>query len=292
MAEGKRLRRLNETDKDYNISIKRLKEKCKKSGFKKDLIKENIEVIKQFSNPWSKSEETGVKEKGKSGSFTPWATGIKPMIEINRKVSKLVPTAKVVYQRPQTLGAMLTRYKAIAHGLVSEKKGATKKCGSCGLCGNFGKLKNMVKEVSEIKTKDGRKIKLKQTLTCKDFGIYAAQCKFCMDFYVGQTINTFQKRWTTHRKSWNDMMKERTKKGTERNNNSENDKNALFLHWKTQHPEREKGKLFEELTECFHLYFLERSRKENLDAAEGWWIGKLKAGINISKTFIPKFQIL
>ena len=46
-------------------------------------------------------------------------------------------------------------------------------------------------------------LKLNQSLTCADFGIYVATCVMCHEQYVGQTSNKFSKRWSAHRSNWN-----------------------------------------------------------------------------------------
>lgn len=152
----------------------------------------------------------------------------------------------------------------------------------------------MVKESNKTTTKDGRTIQIKQMLTCKDYGIYAAKCKICSDFYVGQTITAFHKRWSAHRKSWNDMInqemtsKSRTVYKEDEKNSNQNDKNALFLHCKKHHKGSEKSD-WKQLADYYEISFVEKSRKERLDVAESWWISKLKAGINISRTVLPKY---
>ena len=54
----------------------------------------------------------------------------------------------------------------------------------------------------EIKRKNKPRIIIKETLNCQDFGIYAAECKMCNEFYVGQTKTKFNIRWNTHRNGW------------------------------------------------------------------------------------------
>ena len=64
LSEGKRLRRLNEEDLDYKISIERLEEKCRKSNFQENIINEYINKIKTWKrNDIESSDETPIEEK-------------------------------------------------------------------------------------------------------------------------------------------------------------------------------------------------------------------------------------
>ena len=49
-----------------------------------------------------------------------------------------------------------------------------------------------------IKT-DNETIKLKQNLTCQNYGIYAAKCIICNTKYIGQTKTKFSTRWRAYR---------------------------------------------------------------------------------------------
>ena len=57
----------------------------------------------------------------------------------------------------------------------------------------------MVKTVgSIISHSNSKKFNLKEHLTCKNYGIYVAECKFCKMQYLGQTkINFLPDRITT-----------------------------------------------------------------------------------------------
>ena len=66
------------------------------------------------------------------------------------------------------------------------------------------KIKNIVKTVgSIISHSNSKKFKLKQHLTCKNYGIYVAECKFCKMQYLGQTKNKFSTQWNNHCSFWN-----------------------------------------------------------------------------------------
>ena len=45
-----------------------------------------------------------------------------------------------------------------------------------------------------------------------------------------------------------------------------------------------------ELSEAYEVVFVEKTSGARLDTAENFWIGNLKAKINISKTFLPKIK--
>ena len=103
---------------------------------------------------------------------------------------------------------MLLGYRKISHSEplnklnIEQDNHGSKRCNSCGLCGKFGKLRNMVIESKELKTKNGIVVKPRRTLTCKNYGIYLAECKFCKETYIGQTKNKFSVRWNAHRDKW------------------------------------------------------------------------------------------
>ena len=91
------------------------------------------------------------------------------------------------------------------------------------LCDRNGN-KGMVKITDSLKLKTGKLIKLKKKLNCKNFGIYAAECMECNEYYVGQTITSFSQRWC-YRYNWKNMDK-----------NEVNDRAALKLHYNKIHP--------------------------------------------------------
>ena len=47
-----------------------------------------------------------------------------------------------------------------------------------------------------------QKIKIKQHLIYKNYGIYAATCNICNDLFFGQKMNNFTKRWNAYRNIW------------------------------------------------------------------------------------------
>ena len=158
----------------------------------------------------------------------------------------------------------------------------SRKCQRCSLCGNFGKSKNMVIDEPYIVDKNGKKTKLKYHLTCANYGIYAAQCRICKHFYVGQSKNKFSTRWNAHRNKWKNLCngKEAIKEGK--------DEAALYKHYKQHHTEVPLSEL--DITDAFGVIFLEQPQFKMLDIKESYWISKLMASINVAATILPKYR--
>jgi hypothetical protein len=251
--------------------------------------------VKEYKNIWnSEQHRDNVIRNDMKNMNKIWATELKGIIKLSKKEKQLVSNTQIVYARPPTIGNMVTNYKSfseIDNNTCEERKKleGSKKCGKCGLCGKYGGLKNMVRECKEIIRKDGERIKIRQNVNCKDCGIYAARCRLCEQLYVGQTINRFSQRWNGHRAEWRKMV---GRDGEANGTVEEHDKQALFLHYLKNHKDKiwkeNGGKL--ELADAFEVIFLEKSEKNKLDTAENFWISKLKADININKTFLPKFK--
>ena len=184
---------------------------------------------------------------------------------------------------------MLTNYKKIAKGsnIVNISNGTTK-CGRCGLCGNHGKSKNMVLETKHVETNSKNKFIIKQNINCKNIGVYAAQCKICKEFYVGQTSTCFSDRWRGHRYNWNTQLDQNiTNINTD--NNQHKDDQALFHHFNKEHLNIILQKRLK-IWDAYQVIFLEKTTKHRLDSAESFWIDKLKATINIQRTFLPNYK--
>ena len=207
----------------------------------------------------------------------------------------------MTYRRPQTLGNMLKKHKAIAMNTEENRRetGKSKGCERCGLCGHYGKLQNMVENTDNIITNKGKKIKLRQKLTCNDYGIYSAQCVICKHIYIGQTINSFSKRWNGHRQSWeqqkinkNNNCKKTSRSGKsnheDNKNNNTDDEPALISHYKQFHQQEFNQSLL--LSDAFKVTFAEKPRKDRLDIAENFWISKTDAKINIKSTCLPRLK--
>ena len=241
---------------------------------------------------WSKrntGEITTTNENragGESYKRLTWATQFKNILRLGKKERVLAPKASITYSRPPTLKNKLTKFKQIAMGeTTSRKQTGTYSCGQCGLCGNYGVLENMVMTTNTIPVKRGKVIQLKATLNCKDHGIYAARCRNCSEFYVGQTKNSFATRWSSHRHNWNKM---REKGNVVLQDEREREQNALFLHYVECHRPVEQG--LPKISDAYRVIFLERPRPTNLDIRESFWVNKLDASINIMKTILPRYQ--
>jgi hypothetical protein len=232
-------------------------------------------------------KEIRTTNKEKNRNMAVWATSLKGIIKLNKKEKSLVPDTQVVYSRPPTILNMVTNYRSFSNKNGEDggqKKIGSIKCGKCGLCGNYGKLKNMVVECKEIERKDGYRIKIKDSITCKDSGIYAGKCKVCGDIYVGQTKNRFSQRWSAHRAAWREMVN-----GCGKDLEC-NDRCALFLHYMKCHKDAIWNGDGMDIWEAFEVVFVERTTGARLDTAESFWISKLKARINVCGTFLPKIK--
>ena len=159
-------------------------------------------------------------------------------------------------------------------------------CGRCGLCGKFGTLENMVANTNVITTLHGKTINLKQHLTCRDYGIYSAQCIVCKDIYIGQTCTSFSKRWNLHRQDWKTMIN--SGKNYREKTTADSDDKALYYHY-VQHHKTMIAKTLN-LWDAYQLTFAERPNKSALDTAESCWMEVVDAGINKAKTCLPKFK--
>ena len=214
IGEAKRLRRLNEQDQYYQESLLRLQDKCKRSNFNKNITKDMIQKAKDFK--YGKREEQLENNCKKEQSRIVWASQFKTKMTISNYEKQLVPNASIVYTRPPTLKTILVNYKNTSQTTPKDTKEIpSRKCQRCSLCGNFGKSKNMVIDEPYLVDKNGKKTKLKYHLTCANYGIYAAQCRICKQFYVGQSKNKFSTRWNAHRNKWKNLCnrKEAIKEG-------------------------------------------------------------------------------
>ena len=149
----------------------------------------------------------------------------------------------------------------------------------------------MVSEKNKIKIKT-KTIKLNNSnMNCKSFGIYAAMCKLCGNYYVGQTKNSFSSRFNGHRTTWRKHFN-RLKAGMNPEGPPTDDQ-SLFYHYFTEHKEilEERSRRDEmSLSEAYEVIFLEQPNKNYLDWCENKWISKLNARINVNKTFLPKYK--
>ena len=67
-----------------------------------------------------------------------------------------------------------------------------------------------------------------------------------------------------------------------------NDEQALYKHFVNFHKDQLNKNMG--IEDAYTVKFLEQPRYDKLDIQENYWIGKLKAEINISRTFLPKIK--
>ena len=84
-----------------------------------------------------------------------------------------------MYKNPPTLATTLMNYKQLSQILPNIGNPGSYPYEKCALCGNFKNYKNMVKTVSSIISHSTSKKFNLSHLTCKNYGIYVAECKFC-----------------------------------------------------------------------------------------------------------------
>ena len=287
LSEAQRLRRLNEEDQDYTESIKRLENKCKRSNFDESMVNETIEEVKKWRRRNEKdttSNELRIK-KEKNEDRNTWVTMFKGLLNLTAQEKQLSPNTCITYKRPKTIQGWLTNYKKISRTNGTEnEKGRSARCGKCSLCGGYSNFKNMVKETDKTKTKEGKIILIKQKLNCKNYGIYQAECLLCLKKYIGQTKTTFTKRWTQHRNKWKNLINN-PEKQTETWNL---DEQALYKHYNIFHKEFLNKTI--DFDKAYQVTFLQEPQYKKLDLEESFWISRIKAEINISRTFLPKIK--
>ena len=120
-SESKRMRRLNEQDNDYQISLQKLREKCTKSEFNKRTIEQTIEVTKKWNKNQEYRCEVLLPNKQKKKKIT-WATKFKSLIRLNPTEKKLFQNTQIAYARPPTIGSLLINYRKITQATKEIKK--------------------------------------------------------------------------------------------------------------------------------------------------------------------------
>ena len=262
-----RLKRLNERQDLYIQAIDELKAKCLKSGFNKEVTLSMTEIAKTWTERFRPPKDKKAEKR------TVWATSFPNLLRPSGKERALNNKAQITYRRPQTLGQQLTKYKSLALNEKAVSNEGSCQCSHCSLCGNHGKGANMVVCAKSIRI-NSKEFKIQRTLTCADWGIYAAVCKICDAVYVGQTSTSFSKRFNSHRHIWKKGCKEIT------------DQAALRCHYDTKHPD-EKGRT---LPQAFKVFFVDQPNSmKQLDLCESLWVNRLQAQININKTLLPRF---
>ena len=214
-SEAIRMRRVNERDDFYLDSLQHLQEKCIASNFPIHMTVDMINRAKTWKDRFQPPRSTCKQKKRIT-----WSTSFPQLLQLSTKEAELQPNAALTYKKPDTPGSLLKNYKHIAlkSDINESAIGSSLPCGKCSMSGNHGKTQNMVASTTSVATLSGMR-NLKQKLTCKNYGVYAATCTICSAQYVGQTIKRFSTRWSGHRSVWNgrhprwtEMMKKRTKK--------------------------------------------------------------------------------
>ena len=275
-SESIRLRKLNEEQEDYLKALKGLKEKALKSFFPKKMVNEMLEKTCKFMDRFSNKK---TKENENKDPDLPWGTQVPSLLRLSKQQSKLVPKAMISYRRPPTLGTFLTKFKKLSKSSDDVEDYQSKPCSKCTLCGSRNPYKgmSMVWPVSMVKSKTtGKKYQIKQHLTCKNFGIYMAECILddCGQQYIGLTKNPFSTRWTAHRTKW--------KIG---DTQGQNDDAALNQHYAKFHQKTIPNK--PPLHGAFKVTFLQQPDANKLEIAEDNWATKLKPTINIQRMVTP-----
>ena len=126
---------------------------------------------------------------------------------------------------------------------------------------------------------DNETIKLKQNLTCRNYGrpIYAAECTICDAKYIGQTKTKFSIRWRAHRTNWN-----------KQNSKFDNDQSALLKHYLNYHlNDLNQNNMF---SFKYRVIFLQQPEAALLDFYEDFWWHRIKPSINIQPMITPTIR--
>ena len=146
----------------------------------------------------------------------------------------------------------------------------------------------MILETTYIDRDNGNKYYLNKNLNCKNYGIYGAKCRICYQYYIGQTKTSFSQRWNSHRHIWRKMLKNyKTNEGVNKKEETKDDQ-ALFIHFTKYHKDLIKDHF--EISDAYQVVFIEQPSYKKLDIQENFWIGKLRATINIARTYLPKYK--
>ena len=242
------------------------------------LTKVTQNMIQKVST-WTERFGPNNQKKQTEKNPVPWATGFPQFLQLTDKERSIKPEANVIYKRPACLANTLTKYKTLAHKQQKILKlGSSSPCGNCALCGKFSKYECMVKSVNYIKCeKNNRQVKLNQSLNCRNYGIYVANCVNCNAQYVGQTKNKFSVRWNNHRHTWKKF-----------DISTQNDSTALLQHYKSNHNLLLARR--PNLSQCFSVIFVEEPPFDVLDICEDKWFHKLGASINLQTMILPAIK--
>ena len=217
LSEANRLKKLNEKTEDYEKALINLKIKCSRSSFSKKLINNTFNELDEVCN---KDPSTNNIKKSEQNEKVTWATSFKQFINFSKNEQCYsTELLRLTYKRPKTLRNILIN----KNNFTKTENNKTAECGKCALCGNFGNYnKSMISNNKTIQN-----MKIKQQLNCKNYGIYAATCNICKNLYIGQTMNSFTKRWNAHRNIWKNNKTEL--------NHEIKDQFALIIHYNKFH---------------------------------------------------------
>ena len=165
----------------------------------------------------------------------------------------------VTYRKSLCLASLLLNFRSLLVNIDKPNEGdSSRTCGHCALCGNHGQLRNSMAMFTTVITTDNETIKLKQNLTFRNYGIYAAECIICNAKYIGQTRTKFSTRWRAHRTNWN-----------QQNSKFDNDQSALLKHYLNYHLSDLNGNDMFSLS--FQAIFLQQPEAAILDFYEDFW---------------------
>ena len=183
----------------------------------------------------------------------------------------------VACKKTLCLASLLLNFRFLSVNIDKPNKGGSSgPCGHCALCGNHGQHRNsMVMPTTIIKT-DNETIKLKQNLTCRNYGIYVAECTICDAKYIGQTKTKFSTRWRAHRTNWSKQISK-----------FDNDQRVLlkhYLHYRLS--DLNQNNIF---SFCYRVIFLQ-PEAALLDFYEDFWWHRIKSSIIIQPMITSKIR--
>ena len=282
-GEAKRMRRLNSTEPGYSTSLDNLENKCSRSNFPMNMVKDQLRQIRDKDMGQVRALERAENENDFDDIV--WATSVPTLIKIDDKYQQLLNGSaqiKTVYKRPPQLRTKIKafHYNKILNPSRNDAEGAGKSspCGNCKCCGSYGAVTSMVKESAVAYSTTKETVNLKQQLTCKDAGIYQLRCKACIannvskiGTYVGMTCTSFNKRMSGHRTDFKTNIRIDPKNA---------DRYALARHYKEKHA----NMALPTFEEAFELIFLEQpANMSEIRLSEDTWANKLKANLNVQK---------
>ena len=246
-----RLRRICSREYDFDFAVKKLKERCIRSGYDVELVSE---ILSSASNLERNIIHTS-KPVVQTNVVIRWITLSNSLFDkdINEFVKRMNEKLKphhITFENVKTTGQSLSKLLFNNNG----NKRDDEMCGNCNIC--IDNRRGDIRTVSSSTRKVSYRIDGNQG--CKRSGIYCISCG-CTVQYTGKTSVPFNKRFPEH------FGKD---KGS-----------AVFEHTK----ECNKGKSMSDFT----IQFLENvwnKGKYSLSEREYLWNHRLKGSLNIQKT--------